>query len=88
MREREPRLAQQMHAPAARDRPDVDVGRRRARHGEAARDRLRRKAGDVLDAGEALFFERGDQDAVAQHRRRDVPVIGIESDDQHPTQPR
>ena len=77
------RLAQQVHAAAARNRPDVDVGRRRAGHLQAACDRARRKAGDVLDAAEALLFERRDERAVAQHGGGHIAVIGVEPDDQH-----
>lgn len=49
----------------------------------AGRNRLRRKAGDMLDAAEALFLESRDQHAVAQHGGRNVSVVAVETDDQH-----
>jgi hypothetical protein len=37
----------------------------------------------VLDSGEALFFDGGDQLTVADNRRRSVTVIGIDTNDVH-----
>ena len=72
-----------MHAAAARNRPDVNVRRRRARHLQAAPDRALRETGDVLDAAEPLFLEGGDQLPVAEHGRGDVTVIRVETDNEH-----
>ena len=44
-------------------------------------DRLRRESGAMLHTIEALFFDRGNNLAVANNRRSRITVIGIYSKD-------
>ena len=46
-------------------------------------DRLRGKSGAVLDAIEALFFDRGDELAVLDERGGRITVICIDAEDVH-----
>ena len=46
-------------------------------------DRLRGKAGAVLDASEALFFGGGNKLTVFDQRRRRITVICIETENIH-----
>src|SRR5690242_1951809 len=65
------------------DRDAVDVAQPDAGFSQAVRRRLRRKAGAMLDAAEALFLGGGDQHAVAQQRSRGIGVERIEAEDDH-----
>jgi hypothetical protein len=48
----------------------IDICDRNPGSPEAVFDRMRRETGTVLDAVEALFFDSGDQLAVANNRGR------------------
>ena len=74
----------------------AEAGPRIARHGdvihfsqlhagliEAELNRASRKPGGVLDAVEALLFDRGDQAAVHHDRGGSVGVIGVDSQNDH-----
>ena len=54
-----------------------------SRRTQAVLDRLRGKPRAVLDAIEALFFNRGNQLAVAHNGRRRVTVISVYAKDVH-----
>ena len=36
-----------------------------------------RKTGDMLDATESFFFDRGDEFAITKDRRRRIAVVGV-----------
>ena len=55
-------------------------------HLEHAPDRVRRESGPVLDAAEALLFDRGDELLRREQRRRDVAVIRVDAEDVHSLQ--
>ena len=42
-----------------------------------------REPGDMFDATEPLFFDRGDQLAIADEDRGDVAVIRVDAEDVH-----
>ena len=54
-----------------------------SRRAQAILDRSRGEPGAVLDAIEALFFNRGDQFTIANERRRRIAVISVDSENYH-----
>jgi len=56
----------------------IDVREREARFLQAITNRLRGKSRRVLHAVEAFFLDCGDEPAVADDRRRSVPVVRID----------
>ena len=61
----------------------LHIGERDARFAQAIGDRLRGKAGPMLDAAEALLLRRRDELAVAHERGRRIAVKGVEAEDDH-----
>ena len=66
------------------DRDMLDVGQLKTCLPQAVGDRLRRKAGPVLDAAEALLLRCRDELAVTNERGRRIAVEGIEAKNDHP----
>ena len=76
-----------MGAPVLIDRDMRHIAEPQPRFPQAISDRLRRKSGPVLDPPEALFFGRGQQNAVAHQRCRGITVESVEAEDDHDTSP-
>src|SRR5881227_896820 len=66
-----------------RDAKVFDLINTDARCAQAVSNRLRRKTRAVLDAIKAFFFNRRDQLAVANDRRRRIAVICVYAEDVH-----
>ena len=76
-------LPQLVGAAVLVDRDMVDVAQARAGFREAIGDRLRGKAGPVLDAPEPFLLGGGDQHAVADQARRGVGVERVDAENDH-----
>ena len=61
----------------------IDICDRNPGSPEAVFNRMRRETGTVLDAVEALFFDSGDQLAVANNRGRGISVVSINAENVH-----
>src|SRR5262249_47426708 len=72
-----------MGARIARDGEDNDVRRGHARYPQTLGQRVMREARAVLDPPEPLFFDGGDEPAVANENGRDIAVIGVQADNNH-----
>src|SRR5437016_4386495 len=67
----------------ARDADVIDVLDANAGLVETITNRLDRKSGAVLDAVEALLFDRGYKLSVANNGCRCVPVISVDTENDH-----
>ena len=72
-----------MRSRVTRNAQMLDFANLDSRRTQAILDRLRWKSGAVLDAIEALFFDRGDELAVLDERGGRITVICIDAEDVH-----
>ena len=76
-------LACKICAVVAIDGDIIDIGQINVCLFETIRNRIARKAGPMFDAPKALFFDGGEQSAVAQDACGRVGVVSIDSEDEH-----
>ena len=76
-------LADEIGTAVLIDRDVIDVGHRDPGLAQTECDRLRGKAGPVLDAAEALLFRGRDQFAVTNERRRRIAMETVETENDH-----
>ena len=80
---RETQFRSQPRLGIARNRDVIDFGEFRAGLVEAILNRARRQARGVLHAIQPLFFDRREELAVDDDRRRSIRVIGVDAENDH-----